>query len=202
MNYTHWLVILSAIISIAGSYAYLRDTIKGKTQPNRVTWSMWAFAPLLGTIVAISANADMWATVRTFLAGFLPLIIFFGSFFNKKSYWKLTFFDLACGATSLVAIFVWLIISSPKMAILLLVIADGFAALPTLRKAWLKPETETKITYAAGFLGVVLILPSIPVWNIENSAFQIYLLIVNFILLIAVFRKWLFPNLKLKTDVD
>ncbi|MFH1426312.1 MAG: hypothetical protein ABIG66_02660 [Candidatus Kerfeldbacteria bacterium] len=192
MDWTHWLVILSAIISISGASFYIRNTIKGKTKPNRVTWSMWALAPLLGTAAAISAGADYWATLRIFLAGFMPLLVFLASFVNRKSYWKLTLFDGISGICSLGAIVVWAAISSPVLAILFAAIADGFASLPTLKKAWKYPETETGITYIAGFVAVLLVLPSIPVWNIENSAFQIYLLIVTTLLVLAVYRNRIF----------
>lgn len=190
MNYTHWLVILSIPISIAGSYVYLRDTLRGKTKPNKISWSMWALAPLIGTAAAISAQADFWVTTRTFLAGFLPLLVFIASFVNKKSFWKLTAFDILCGIMSLLALFVLLGINSPKLAILLAATGDGFASLPTIRKAWLFPETETGAAYISGLLSTILIVPSIPIWNIENSAFQIYLLITNIVLLIAIYRKY------------
>lgn len=195
MNYAHWLVVLSAIISISGSYTYIRDTLTGKTKPNRVSWLMWSLAPFIGVAAAISANADYWVTVRVFLSGFLPLLIFLASFLNPKSYWKLTLFDMVCGACSVLALIIWGLIDSPELAILLAAIGDGFAALPTIRKAWKFPETETGITYIAGFVSVILIIPSIPVWDIKNSAFQVYLLIANLILLIVVYRKRLFLKL-------
>lgn len=180
---------MSALISIGGAYAYIRDTLAGKTTPNRVTWSMWALAPLIGTVAAYSAQADFWATVRIFLAGFLPLLVFLASFVNNKSYWKLTLFDVICGLLSLLGLVFWGITSVPQSAILLAVIGDAFAALPTIKKAWLFPKTETGITYIASLISVLLVIPSIPVWNIENSAFQVYLLISNILLLIAVYRK-------------
>lgn len=189
MNFAHWLVVLSAIISIAGASVYIRDTLQGKSKPNRVTWGMWGLSPLIGVGAALSANADIWTTVRIFLAGFLPLLVFIASFFNPKSYWKLTFFDFLCGACSVLALVVWGITSSPIFAILIAATGDGFATLPTLKKAWAHPETETGVTYIAGFVSVLLIIPSIPVWNIENSAFQIYLLIANALLLLVVYRK-------------
>lgn len=189
ITFVHWLVIASAIISVFGSIAYIRDTFLGKTKPNRVTWFLWALAPLIGTGAALSADADPWATTRIFLAGFLPLIILIVSFFNKKSYWKLTAFDLGCGICSLLAIMAWAIIDSPQIAILLAAIGDGFAAIPTIRKAWTNPETETGLTFIAGITATILVLPSITIWNIENSAFQIYLLISNTILIFSIYRK-------------
>ncbi|RIL12150.1 MAG: hypothetical protein DCC75_00960 [Proteobacteria bacterium] len=189
LSWQHWLVVLSAVISAAGAYAYIRDTLAGKTKPNRVSWSMWALAPLVGTAAAIGSDADIWATVRTFLAGFLPLLVFAASFVNPKSYWNLTTFDLLCGALSLLALVVWLGVDSPRLAILLAASGDGLACIPTVIKAWRYPETETGSTYIASFVSVVMVIPSIPAWNIENSAFQIYLLIANTLLLIAVYRK-------------
>ena len=192
LSAAHLLVILSAIISVGGAYAYIRDTIAGKTKPNRVSWSMWALAPLIGTGAAWSSNADIWATVRIFLAGFVPLLVVLSSFANRQSYWKMTTFDVLCGVLSLTALLFWAVADSPRTAIVLAASGDGLAALPTVIKAWRYPETETGLTYVASFISVVLVIPSIPVWNIENSAFQIYLLLVNTLLLVAVYRKkWL-----------
>ena len=192
ISFVHWLVILSAIISIGGSVSYIRETIKGKTKPNRISWSMWAFAPLVGTAAAISAGADPWATARIFFAGFIPLLVFSASFVNKQSYWKLTFFDFMCGALSLAALLAWLVFRSTDIAILFAAIGDGFAALPTIIKSLKHPETESGFIFVASLASVLLILPSIPVWNIQNSAFQIYLLVVNSFLILAIYRKRFF----------
>lgn len=189
LSFVHWLVIVSALFSIGGSAAYVRDTLAGRTKPNRVSYFLWALAPLIGTAAALSAHADVWVTVRIFLAGFMPLLIFLASFINPQSYWKLSVFDFLCGACSLLAFIVWAVIDSPRLAILLAAIGDGFACLPTLRKAWNYPETETGLAYIASFFAALLIIPSIPKWNIENSAFQVYLLIANTLLLFAVYRK-------------
>lgn len=192
IEFVHWLVILSALISLGGSAVYIRDTLTGKTKPNRVSWFLWAAAPLLGVGAALSIQADPWAVARVFLAGFVPLMIFTASFLNKNSYWKLTRFDIACGVIAIFALILWGFADSPRLAILFLALADGFAALPTLIKAWRFPETETGITYLMSFISVLLIIPSIPAWNIENSAFPIYLLVVNGALALFVFRKRLF----------
>ncbi len=72
MTYIHILVALSALISIWGALVYIRDTVRGNTKPNRISWGMWALAPLVSTGAAISAGAYFLATSRIFLAGFLP----------------------------------------------------------------------------------------------------------------------------------
>lgn len=185
----HWLVIVSVGVSVAGASTYIWNTLRGTTKPNRVSWSMWALAPLIGTAAALSAHADPWATTRIFLAGFLPLLVFIASFVNPKSYWKLTTFDLVCGICSVLALVVWLGIDAPRLAILIAALGDGLASLPTIRKAWQHPETETGLTFVASLVAVLLVLPSIPVWTIENSAFQVYLLLANALIVFSIYRR-------------
>jgi hypothetical protein len=187
----HWLVLVSAVIGLTGTFAYVRDMFRGVSKPNLVTWGLWAFAPLIATGAALSANADGWATTRIFMSGFGPLVIFTFALFIRQSYWKLGAFDYACGALSLTALAAWVIADSPVFAILLAATADLLAMLPTLIKAWKFPETETFYTYFVGLFTASIVIPAIPVWNVENAAFQVYLLVANSTLSLVVLRGYL-----------
>lgn len=197
LSLIHWLVVFSVLISVAGAAVYIRDTLAGQTQPNRVSWSMWALSPLISTAAALSGGADRWATLRIFVAGLLPLLIFLASFVNQHSYWKMGVFDLICGVFALLAVILWRAIASPPLAILCAIIGDIFASFPTLIKTWKYPETETGAMYIASFLSVVLVFPSIPVWNIVNAGFQIHLLVMSSLLLLAVYRQRLWRSSRL-----
>lgn len=194
ISLAHWLVVVSAVLSLSGALAYIRDMFRGKSKPNLVTWGLWALTSLVAAFAAISVGSDKWATARIFVAGLGPLLVFIFALIIRKSYWKLSRFDYLCGAVSIIAILSWVLANSPLIAILLLAIADLFATLPTLIKAWKYPETETTYTYFIGLFTAWIIVPAIPVWNIENSAFQVYLLIANTALFIAVFRRYFFKN--------
>ncbi len=93
MTFPHSLVIISTLLMLWGGYAYFRDTLAGRTKPNRVSWFLWALAPLVSLGAAFSVDADIWASVRVLVGGVVPGVIFLGSFFNRKSYWQLTWFD-------------------------------------------------------------------------------------------------------------
>lgn len=188
ISIAHWLVVLSVLLSLSGAIVYIRDMFRGKSKPNLVTWGLWAFAPLIATGAALSVNADYWSTIRIFMSGFGPLLVFIFAFIVKQGYWKLSKFDYLCGALSLIALVVWLMVGSPVIAILIAAVADLFATLPTVIKAWKYPETETLYTYFIGLFTASIVIPAIPIWNIENSAFQIYLLLANVTLFIIVLR--------------
>ena len=189
MTFPHSLVIISTLLLLWGGYAYFRDTLAGRTKPNRVSWFLWALASLVSFGAAFSADADIWASVRVLVGGVVPGVIFLGSFFNRKSYWQLTWFDWICGGLSLTALLFWQLASSPLIAVLLATAANTFASIPTFIKAWNFPETETRLIFINSFLSAVLIIPAIPVWNIANSAFQIGLMLTTGAFLVAVYRK-------------
>lgn len=196
LSLAHWLVVLSALLSLSGACAYIRDIFRGKSKPNLVTWGLWAFAPLIATGAALSAHADGWATVRIFMSGFGPLLVFLVGCSIPQSYWKLSKFDYACGGLSLIALFAWLGANAPLVSILFAAIADVIATLPTVIKAWKYPKTETFYTYFIGLFTASLVIPAIPVWNIENSAFQVYLLVANTSLFIIVARGYFLKHKK------
>ena len=189
MTFPHSLVIISTLLMVWGGYAYFRDTLAGRTKPNRVSWFLWALAPLVSLGAAFSVDADIWASVRVLVGGVVPGVIFLGSFFNRKSYWQLTWFDWICGGLSLTALLFWQLASSPLIAVLLATAANAFASIPTFIKAWNFPETETRLIFITSFLSAILIIPAIPVWTIANSAFQIGLMVTSGALLLAIYRR-------------
>lgn len=192
MNTDIILILTSIALSVYGSYNYIYDTLKGTTRPNRVSQSLWAIAPLIGVGAALSSGADWMTTVRTFMAGFVPFVIVIASFANKNGYWKTTRFDYLCGVFSVIALVLWLAADLPIYAVLLAATADFFAAIPTIKKSWTNPESETGIAYVMSLCSVLVTIPTIKVFDIQNTAFQIYLLVVNIILIVAIYRKRIF----------
>ena len=189
MTFPQLLVVVSVLLMVWGAYDYLRDTLAGKTKPNRVSWSLWALAPLISLGAAFDANADVWASIRVLVGGIVPAVIFFASFINKNSYWRLGRFDWLCGGLSLAALVFWQLADSPLVAVLLATAANTLATIPTLVKAWNYPETESRLIFITSFTSAILIIPAIPVWTIANSAFQIGLMLTTGALLVAIYRK-------------
>jgi len=124
--------------------------------------------------------------MMTLSTGVLPLTVFCASFFNKQSVWKLTRFDLLCGALSLVGLALWQITRVGNIAILFSIIADGFAAIPTLIKAYRYPDTEIAWPWMASVVGVILTLLTLSSITFANSGFIIYILVLDAIIFALV----------------
>lgn len=141
-----------ASIQLIGIISYVKETLKGRTKPNRVTWLMWAIAPMIATFAALSDGVS-WSVLPVFMSGFGPLLVFISSFINSNAYWKLERFDYLCGICSLLALLLWGITREPAVAIVFSIASDGFAAIPTLKKLWEHPETEIVHPFLAGLFG-------------------------------------------------
>jgi len=183
-----YLVLVGAAVGLLAIFSYLKDTLRGKTKPNRITWLMWSLAPLIAAAAAFS-DGVRWAASPVFMAGFCPLIIFFSSFINPNSYWKLEKFDYLCGFFSLLALIFWAITKNPVVAIIFSIASDGFASIPTIIKSWKHPETETGIVYIAGLFSALTSFAAVRVWVFPEYAFASYLVIVSSALIFAVYHK-------------
>ncbi len=182
-----YVVFLGAIANIAGVYVYIKQTLKGETKPNRVTWLMWSIAPLIATVAAWSDGVRL-ATLPVFMAGFAPLLVFVASFINKKAYWKLEKFDYICGGLSILALILWAITKQPLVAIIFAIASDLFAAVPTLIKCWKYPETESIEAYTTGTFNAVTSFFALKTFGASELLFPIYLVVINFSLAITVYR--------------
>lgn len=190
-----YLILLGVVVHFFfGVLPYFKNTLRGITKPNRISWLIWAIAPIIGAVAAVT-NGVGWAIVPVFMTGFGPLLIFFASFANKNSYWKLGKLDYFYGLLSIFALALWAITKDPITAIIFSIISDALASIPTLIKAWNYPETETKITYLTSLFSVLTSFVAMKTWAFSEYAFSAYLVIANIMLIFAVYRKRIFAIL-------
>ena len=182
-------VFLGLALSMTGSFIYVREVLKGNVKPNRMTWILWAFAPMIAFSAQISEGAGL-RSVQTFSAGFGPLLVVIASFYNKKSYWKLNKIDYVFGVFSVLGLVLWYITGEGLLAILFAILADLFAAIPTIQKIYKHPETESSAVFGLGIVSSLLTLLTIKVWRPEEYAFSLYVLLVCAVMFYPTAKIW------------
>ena len=183
--------ILSGLLTVYGGGIYAWDTLKSRNRPNRVTWFMWTLAPMIGFAAQLSQGVG-WQSILTFSIGFGPALVLTASFLNRKAYWKLTKFDLLCGSISLAALILWILTGKGLVAIILSTVADFFAAMPTIKKSYQEPDSESGWPYLMGSVAAIITLLTIEVWTFSNAAFAVYVLFTDTLIGTLV----LLPNLR------
>ncbi len=178
-------IFVAVILILFGDFTYLIYTIKGKVKPNKVTWFLWGLAPLIAFAAQFKQGVGL-SSLTTFAFGALPLFIFLASFLNKKAYWKITSFDLMCGALAIIGLILWQATQVGNWAILFGVLADGAAAVPTVVKSYKAPESENYLVYLFNPIGAIITLLTLKTWDFTHYAFPVYIFFIGFLLVLLI----------------
>jgi len=178
-------VYLGAAIGISGSALYAVDTVRGRVQPNRVTWLLWAIAPLLAFAVEVDKGVGL-RSLMTFIVGFGPLVVFGASFVNPSSVWKLGSLDYACGLLSVGGTIGWLVTRQGMVALVAAIAADALAAVPTVVKSWRMPQSESPAVYVGAFANAAITLLTVNQVSTAVVAFPVYIVAIAFLEIVLV----------------
>ncbi len=165
--------ILGASIGTIGGLSYLFDTLKGKIQPNKVTWFIWAASLSIAFAAQFKQNVG-WPALMTFAAALVTTSIFISSFVNKKAGWQIGKLDIVCGSLALAGLILWQVTQVGNIAIFFSILSDGFGAIPTIVKSYKLPKTENYWVYLLYAINAAITLLIIKNWNFASAAFAIY----------------------------
>jgi hypothetical protein len=106
----------------------------------------------------------------------MPLLVFFGSFHNPASLWKIRRIDYACGVISVLGTATWLVTRDGTVALVAAIAADFMAGIPTLMKSWTHPESETVYSYVGAVISMAILLLTVTEWSFEVVGFPCFIL--------------------------
>ncbi|HAS80506.1 MAG: hypothetical protein UR25_C0001G0109 [Candidatus Nomurabacteria bacterium GW2011_GWE1_32_28] len=187
------IIYLGVLINLLFSILYIKSIIYGKTRPNLISWFVWMLAPFVGTFLALKAGAG-FSVLGIFMAGFGPFLVVMVSLFKKNAFWKIERYDLICGFFSLLALLLYIATNNLWISILFAIISDGLAAVPTIIKSWKFPETESSSVYLGGIINNIVSLLIIKNWIFSIYSFNIYFIVINIIIIFAIFYKKILRN--------
>lgn len=166
------LVFLAGIITILSPLPYVRDSLKGKTHPNLVTWFTWTLLNCITAAAAWSSGARQTAIFMTAASVATFSIVLAGLKYGLKRYTK---FDVLCQAAALVGLTAWRLTNDPAIAIAINVATDFVGLLPTIRHAWNAPHAETWQTFVIAMCAGALTLASIQHYSFVSLASPMYI---------------------------
>lgn len=177
---------VGAAIALAGGFMYAYSVIKGKAQPNLVTWVIWLLAPLLAFIGMMSDGIAPAGLAMTLSMALGPLIVLIAAFVSKHAQWKTRPFDYMCGGISVVGLVLWMIFRKAEIAIVFAIAAEVFGYVPTLVKSWNNPESESYSAPLTGSVNAAITLLTLKTWTVSTAAFPIYIFVATTLLTFVI----------------
>lgn len=145
------IIILTSLLSLSGAVIYARDIIKGSSVPHLVSFGIWTLAFAIALSADVKLRGLSWEILPIFIGVLSTGVIFTTGIFSKNKHWDITRFDYFCGAISVSALIAWIFFDEVLISLILAIITDFFAAIPSLKKYWTHPYSETLINYVFSF---------------------------------------------------
>jgi hypothetical protein len=177
------LVIIASLLALVGNIPYLRDVIKGRVKPHPYTWLVWTIVSCVVFFGQVAKGAGIGA-IPTAVSEIFTLIIFLFSLkYGFKNPPKIDKYFLALAILGLIP---WLMTKDPTISIIIVVSIDLIAFIPTLRKTYCHPKSETPLLYGTNALRHFLALGALGSYNIATVLHSIAMIITNTIMVVFI----------------
>lgn len=184
--------LLGSIFTVLCFIPYIITTLQGKTKPNRATWWVWGINGSVLCLGNLAAGAD-YTMLPLLCAVVAQLCVAILSIKHGEGGWNP--FDRRCLIASGISFILWRILNYDVIAIILPLLIDMLAALPTLKKSYHKPETEDLLTYILYTVGGLFTVLAIQDWSFKIAITPFYVLFINATIVLLLTRhktQWIF----------
>ena len=186
MDYHFLLGILAGSCSVVAITYYVRSILQKETKPNRASWIIWSITNtiLLVSYFSVGARSTIFLPIVYFFNGLIVLMFSFR--YGISSLSKLDYFSIFVAGFSL---FVWFITKTPLTALLMNLLMDSAGYLPTIKKSYFDPFSESRVAWFFIFLGSCFNLLAINNFSFGIVIYPIMMFLMNGIVFGTLFYK-------------
>ncbi|MCA9352771.1 hypothetical protein KC901_01160 [Patescibacteria group bacterium] len=184
------LAIIAAILAFVGNISYLRDVFKNRVHPHPYTWFIWSIVSMTTFVGGLVKGAGIGA-LPTGVAEAFTIIIFLFSLkylFQRKA-GHIRTIDHYFLVAALIGLIPWALTKDPTISVVIVVLIDIIAFIPTLRKTWTHPETERPLLYEMNVARHILTLFSLNAYNIATTFHSIAMICTNTLMTAFIKRR-------------
>ncbi len=177
--------VIASILAIVGNVPYLNDIIRRRVQPHPYTWFVWSIVSCTIFFGQLARGAGIGALPTAASEIFTILIFFFSLQYGFKN---IRFIDTVFLIISLLGFIPWILTKDPTISVIIAVSIDLVAFVPTIRKTWRLPQTETPLLYSMNVLRHILMLLSLQAYNIATTLHSIAMITTNTLMTTLILR--------------
>lgn len=184
------MVIVASLLAIIGNISYLKDALTGKVRPHPYTWFIWSIVSMITFFGGLAKGAGIGAIPTGIAEGFTILIFLLSlKYLFKDRARHIRAIDNYFLVIALLGLIPWFLTKDPTISVVLVVVIDIVAFVPTLRKTWMHPETEKPLLYGMNVGRHALTLLSLGSYNIATTIHSIAMIFINTLMVLFIRRK-------------
>lgn len=167
---------LALILNIAGYVPYIRDILRKKVKPHRITWGIWT---ILTTITAFNQviNGGGYSSLFFISTTILVIIVFILSF--RYGMGGASQIDRLCLVLAILLLIYWITLKDTRLSTVFAVIIDGIGAIPTVIKTYHHPKTESYLQWSLSAVAGLVTMLAVPRLDWALLIYPIYVVLMN-----------------------
>ena len=173
------IAVIAAILAVLGNVPYLADIFKKRVIPHPYTWLVWTIVSAVTFFGQLAKGAGIGALPTAASEIFTFIIFVFSLRYGFKHIAKI---DTVFLVVALLGLVPWILTHDPTISVIIVVSIDVIAFIPTLRKTWKNPGTETPLLYGTNALRHILALFSLKAYNVATMLHSIAMIVTNSIM--------------------
>jgi hypothetical protein len=178
---------IAVICAFASAGTYYVSILQGKSKPHLFTRLVFAILETIVFFGQFVSGGGIGAWVTGISALFQIGIVILSLKYGTKD---VAFTDKISFSLALLCIVIWLIVKNPFWSVLLAVVIDFGAMIPTYRKTWFAPESEALISWLLGTLKYFLSIFALSTYSLVTYIYPVEVVAANAILIgIILYRR-------------
>lgn len=179
--------IIATVLGIIGFVPYILDIFSFKTKPHAYTWFIWMITQTTA-VLGIWSGGGSWGALNLTVGTFFVFIVFLFSL--KYGTRNITLSDTIVLIFALLAIVVWWQMDKPVWAVIMVSIIDVSGYIPSLRKSYVEPWSETLSSWMIFSASNVFALLALYEYNLLTVIYLLSITLANILLfLFCVVRR-------------
>ncbi len=183
--------ISATVIGVGFTLPYIYYTIRGSVQPHVYTWIIWTITQGIAAAGVYYGNGGWTAYgmgIGTCMLGLVALL----SLRHGTKHITRADTTLFCGA--LVGLCVWIFTEHKLAAVLLATGIDLLGYIPTIRKTWAHPESESLIMWCMYIVSTFLALGGLLEYNLLTMSYLLMCVPMNTLVFLACLKRFSQPR--------
>lgn len=179
-------IVLGTLGFFIGTIAYipyLRDIYRGTTKPHPFTWFVFAIVNGIAFFAQLSEGGGPGSWILGLTVVACTLFTLIGLKVGRSN---ITLFDWVCFVAALFGVLLWILTNDALIAVVVATVTDFLAFLPTVRKGYAQPYSETASLFFLGGVKYALGISALQTFTLTTVLFAGSITILNFLFVIML----------------
>ncbi len=184
INYKEIYSAAAITLTLMAYFPYIRSIILGKIKPHVFSWVIWGITTFVVFLAQLEDKGGLGAWPIG-VSGIITLFVALLSYIKRADI-AITKMDWIFFILALSSLPLWYLSSDPLWAVVILTTVDLFGFVPTIRKAYVEPYSESQSFFALFVIRNIVAIMALENYTVTTVLFPVAISLACLLLMVMV----------------